>query len=390
VNARLTIWLWAAGDLIRHPYQAILTGAALASVFLFAAVPLLLYRGITDLATEILQEGPSVVARRISGGQWAPMPIAEALEAATSTPGVVSARPRIQGVVAGPQGAVTVVAVCFDGDDESSAAPGGFASPKPGEAIVGPGVLASEENHKDAPAVLILRGETAVSLKPAGFFDDKHASAVHDVVFVHQYDARRLLGLAPGYAVDLAIRVFHEQEAEAVIPDLADAFPWPSRMTTRTETSKAYTASVARRGGLYYLVLAPCILALALIVAAGFRGAGRGAYESGLLKSLGWTTPDIVGLFILKALLIAVPSVAAGAALSFFLVHWPGIEWPGFLFFGWERTPPGLHLEPSGSLPVLALTATAVSVPYLAANLWPALRYASADPYELLRREGGR
>ena len=45
---------------------------------------------MTSLAEDILEKGPSLVARRISGGQWGPIPVAEAVEAALSVPGVVS------------------------------------------------------------------------------------------------------------------------------------------------------------------------------------------------------------------------------------------------------------------------------------------------------------
>ncbi len=388
MTGRLTIWLWAARDVLRHPWQALLTGVALSSVIIFATVPLLLSTGMTSLAEDILEKGPSLVARRISGGQWGPIPVAEAVEAALSVPGVVSARPRIWGVAAGPDGPVTVVGIA-DGTDRNAESFSDFASPpKRGEAVVGPGVLATNREDGAPLPSLTLMAEKRLTVAVAGCFDEKSALVAHDIVVLHADDAREILGLSPGYASDLAIRVFHEQEADAVMPDLADAFAWPSRMTTRTEALKSYTASTARRGGLFYLVLAPCILAMALIVVAAYGNAARGSANAGLLKALGWTAPDIVRLFLCKALLVTVPAVAAGMACSYFLIYWPGTVWPGYLFFGWKQTPPGLHLAPSDAIPILALAAAAAATPYLAANLWPALRCAAADPHDLLRSKG--
>jgi hypothetical protein len=120
--------------------------------------------------------------------------------------------------------------------------------------------------------------------------------AVHDIILLDENDARYILELEKGFASDLAIRVFHEQEADAILPDLVDAFPWPvSLVTTKNETLKMYTASTARRAGLIYLALVPSLLALALIVAAGFKGTRGKMYEAGLLKALGWTTRILSG-----------------------------------------------------------------------------------------------
>ncbi len=392
MTGRTSIWLWAARDLLRSPWQSLLIGAALASVIVAASVPVLFSRGLSESAKNLLQEGPSIVARRISAGQWAPIPVEEAVEAAESVPGVTSARPRIWGTVGGPDGPVTVVGQTGQrpektGKPKKSAEPTLF--PARGEAIVGYGTLSGNESEQGEGNPLALHGEKSLSFEIAGTFDKKHSMAVHDVVLLHEDDARELLGLAPGFASDLAIRVFHEQEADAVLPDLADAFPWPSRMTTRGETLKMYTASTARRGGLFYLVLAPCILALALICAAGSRASGRGDYEAGLLKALGWTTRDIVRLFVYRAILVAAPSSAAASALSVFLMFRPGIAWPGYLFFGWKHNPPGFFMDPSGAIPALMLSVAAVLTPYLASALWPAVACASADPCELLRREDG-
>ena len=115
--------------------------------------------------------------------------------------------------------------------------------------------------------------------------------------------------------------------------------------------------------------------------------AGREGYETGLLKALGWTTRDLVRLFMNRAILIAAPSAAVAMSVSFLLVFRPGITWPGYLFFGWKHIPPGFRFDPSGALPALILSAAAVLTPYLVSVLWPALGYASADPQDLLRRE---
>jgi ABC-type lipoprotein release transport system permease subunit len=292
-------------------------------------------------------------------------------------------------VAAGPDGPVTVVGIPGEKNQDKEAFSGLATLPGRREAVVGPGVFSTNGGDDIERSFLTLMGEKRLTVSIAGYFDERHAVVAHDVALLHADDAREIFGLAPGYASDLAIRVFHEQEAEAILPDLAAAFPWPSRMTTRAQALKRYKASTARRGGLFYLVLAPSILSMALIVVAAYGNAVRNAADAGLLKALGWTTPDIVRLFLYKALLVAFPAVASGMAFSYFLVYWPGIVWPGYLFFGWKQAPPGFYLDPTGAIPILMQSAAAVATPYLAANLWPALRCAASDPHDLLRSKGG-
>jgi hypothetical protein len=81
--------------------------------------------------------------------------------------------------------------------------------------------------------------------------------AIHDIVLLDENDARHILELEQGFASDLAINVFHEQESNAILPDLIDAFPWPVSLTTKNETLKSYTASATRRAGLIYMALVP-------------------------------------------------------------------------------------------------------------------------------------
>ena len=94
-----------------------------------------------------------------------------------------------------------------------------------------------------------------------------------DVVLVHPADARRLLGLASGEAVDLAVDVFHAEEAAALRPELAAAFSWPVRITARSEAVGLYTGGLARRGGLMLIAGIPAVLALVLVVLGAVREA---------------------------------------------------------------------------------------------------------------------
>jgi len=254
-------------------------------------------------------------------------------------------------------------------------------SPKRGEAVLGAGITTGAN-----PDSLKLTGHNTLIFNVIDTLDAKTSMVAHDLVLVHPDDARQLLGIAEEYASDLIVDVFHETEAEAVLPDLAGVFPWPVRMTTRTEAAGIYISASARQSGIVYITVIPGILALALIVVGVVKGQIRQNCNVGLFKALGWTTTNIFQMQLLKALVIGIPAVTAGMIVSYGLVLRPGSSWPGYLFFGWKDNPPPLFLNASGAFLVLTEVAVLVFLPYLAAALWPALRAAVSDPQDFLER----
>jgi ABC-type lipoprotein release transport system permease subunit len=386
-----SVWLWAVRDLIRRPFESILLAFSLSSVIIIASIALLLCQGISTTAEKLLEHGPSVVARRVVSGHWVPVPVEEAVKAAVSVPGVISATPRIWGVINGPEAPVTIIGYPLLNQNEELLKNHLELDKSPirGNAIIGQGVLSAPSIADSNIGLVLLNGLRELKVQVIKVLPAKSSMAVHDIILLDENDARYILELEKGFASDLAIRVFHEQEADAILQDLVDAFPWPVSLVTKNETLKMYKASTARRAGLIYLILVPSLPGLALIVAVGFKGTRGKMYEAGLLKALGWTTKDIVGFFMCRAALIAFPASIFGMAAAYVLVYFPGISWPGQLFFGWQSNAPGLYLNTAGSIHILLQVAAGVLVPYLVSNLWPAIENATTDPHRLLQEEGG-
>jgi ABC-type lipoprotein release transport system permease subunit len=251
--------------------------------------------------------------------------------------------------------------------------------PKRGEAVIGVGITTGED-----PDFLKLTGHNALIFRIIDTLKAKTSMVAHDMVLVHPDDAGQLLGIAEGYASDLIVEVFHETEAEAILPDLSRAFPWPVRMTTRKEAAGIYISASAHRSGIVYITIIPGILALALIVVGVVKGQMAQSCNVGLFKALGWTTTNIFQMQLLKALVIGIPAVTAGMVVSYGLVFRPGSSWPGYLLFGWKDNPPPLFLNASGAFLVLIEMVVLIFLPFLVAALWPALRAAIADPQDFL------
>ena len=362
--------LWAVRDLTRYPAESILLGLCLAALVALPGTAMLLSQGLAETSARLLAAGPDLVVRRVGGAGFLPLPEAEGIASARSVPGVIGVRPRIWGTAAGPEGPVTVVTRSPGAPEVPEIAPD---PPAPGEGIVGPGISATDAG------TIQLTGVDLVTVRVAGRFPESLSMPAHDLVWLDPADARRLLGIPPDAVSDLAVDVFHDAEADAIQPDLAAAFPWPVRITSRGAVVERYRSDLARRGGLVAVSLIPAVLGLALLVLATVRSTWGRRREIALLRALGWTAGDVARLTFLRALAVGLPAAALGMGAGYALVHWPGIRWPGALFLGWSGPPPALRLDPSGALLPLLTLAALVLIPYVAAAVLPALRAASGD-----------
>ncbi len=371
---------WAMRDLMRRPGDALLAGLAVGALVATVATSLLLVEGAGRTARALIEAGPDLVVRRLDAGGWAPMPVEQGLAAVADVRGVRRPRSRVWGVLASPQGAITLVG-CDDAMREDLGALH-VDPPAPHEAIVG---------HQLADLLgqsLTLASEDRWdTFDVKATFDPEVDVATFDVVLVDEEAARWLLGIPAGHATDLALEVFHEGEADALRAALAHELPFPARITTRADARGVHGEVLGRRGTLASIAAVPAALALLLLVVATVReGIGR-RREVGLLKTLGWTTGDVMRLHMMRALQIGLPATAVGLAVAYALVFAPGSRWPGELLLGWQGRGPALHLDPAGAAVVMLEVAGLVLLPWLVATAWPVARGAAEDPQAMLEAE---
>lgn len=378
-----TLQIWAFRELLRRPLESMLLAAALTATIAVAGTFLLLPRAIFGTVSQLMENTPSVVVRRVGAGGWRPMPVREAVEAARQVVGVVSARPRVWGAVAGPDGPLTVIGVHREHLPPMVA---GHPDPLPvrGQAIAGPGVYGS-----GAEGALCLKGAVAGDFQVVGRLPGETSLFTHDLVLTHMADARQLVGLEDGYASDLAVDVFHDGEESAILPDLSAAFPWSVQCTTRRQSTGVYADGLNRIGTIGTVAVIPAVLAVCLLVAVNVRKSMGRQTELGILKATGWCTADIVRLQMVRILSVCLPSAVFGSLASFLLVFWPGAAWTGRILLGWTTPPPMLYLDPSGAVWVLLAVAGLVLAPVAASALLPAVRCATRDVTDLIEGSSG-
>jgi len=373
--------LWAGRELLARPGATLLIALAMGLLTTMMATGMLLSQALTATTDRLLAQGPDLVVRRVTHDGGQPISV-QTTAVALTIPGIIDARPRIWGTVRTPRGIVTVVAA-----DEKAIrqvlGSGSIRAPGPGEALIGNGVPLSETGSR-----LVLQDVVTITVRVTQRFPPETDLVTHDLVMLHPADARSLLGLAPGDACDLALTVFHPEEAEALMPELARAFPWPVHIATRQETRKHYATAFGRRGGLNAMLFLPAVIALVLLAASVVQQQIGNRARVGLFKALGWTSRDIVRLQVTKALLVGLPAIATGLLIAYGLVYAPSQQWVGTLLLGWQKTAPLTHLDPGYATPIFLEVAGILLLPYIAAVLWSSLVQTASDPQDLLNRGG--
>ena len=373
-----SLCMWAGREILRAPGQSLMIFLVLALVTAFVGAALLFTDALSHTATIALEKAPSLIIRNISHGGWEPIAVKQSVKAATQVRGVTRATPRLWGLVQGPNGPVTVVGVSHESpalDHE----PQHFTPPHIGNAVVGPGIEAIPGSTLQLQTVNRSFSFTVTQKLPATF-----SATVNDTVLLHEHDARKILEIPDGFASDLAIDVYHASEEEAILPDLATAFPFTVSITTRNQSTGRYSGAITRRGGLFLLVSLPAILALILLVLATNRNQKQYRQEIGLLKTMGWTTGEILYLHGVKSLMIGLPALLTGSTLAYGLVFTDLAIIPANILFDWKSSPPMLWIPWTDMLLNLSVVSSTVMLPWLAAVIWPVFRASATDPQQLV------
>lgn len=379
-----TIQIWAFRDLLRRPFESLLLGITLTLTVAILGTLLLFPRALHDTLNTLLKATPAIILRCVDATGFCPLPVQESVLASENVVGVVSVRPRIWGLVNGPDGPLTIVGVLEDKIPKALAS-GLTRLPNQGEVIIGFGVSIGPSAD-----ILKLKGVISRNYQVIDRLSEKTSMFTHDLVLMNPEDARQLIGLPKGYACDLAIDVFHENEQDAILSDLIASFSWPVECVTRLQSQGLCAGRLNRGRTLIAIAVIPAVLALCLLVAVNTRKSMGRQSDLGIMKAMGWTTGDIIRFQLYRELSVCLPSAAVGICLSFILVYGPGAGWAADFFLGWKTLPPSLYLETTGAATVLLEMAGLILVPMIASAFLPALKGATSDVHDMIKDAGGR
>lgn len=373
--------VWAARDLRRQPVQTVILFASLATLTLLMGMLLILHQTMAEATQRLTAETPAMVVQRVDTQGRLPIPVDAAVTRIAGIAGVLRPRGRVWGIAQSLQGPVIVLGATREVLDRL---PDGAPAPAPGQALAGPGVPDGMDMLSLTPPGRPARVFRIIHRMPL-----KNGLTLQKTLVLHLADARALFGLAEGQASDLALDVFHDEEAPSMVSEIAKALDWPAQITTRREQMGRRLSDLSRRAGLLLWTFVPAMLAMALLVAALGAWGRQRRWETALFKAVGWTTRDILQLFLYRGLLVGLPAVVSGTVCAVGLLDLPGMDGVAHLLFDWDGPPPFLFFRLQAGLTGLFFVALMAGLPFMTAVFWSGWRAATADPADVLMEGGG-
>jgi ABC-type lipoprotein release transport system permease subunit len=381
---------FALSALARRKARALALGGGLVFGVALVAAVLFLTEALRAEAERAHDANPDIVVQRLVGGR--PTTIAAAsVDKIKDIPSVRTVTPRVWGYVFLPslQGNVTIVGTAKGAPALSTAngalSEGRDLTPGAHEMIAGVELARFLGMRVGDELGLPSADPRSKPMKLVGTFDSRIDLWTADVVICDEDDARALLGVPDGEAIDVAVMLGNPQEARIVAATILDDLPG-SRVIERDLLARVYHLAYGRRAGLVLGATIPALLAL--FVLAWDRASGVGPDERreiAILKAVGWSTGDVLWAKLLESLLVGAAATALGLLLAYAWVFWLGAPGLRPALVGWSVLYPKSKLTPAVDIGQLIGITLAVLGPFALLSIVPAWRAATADPMESMR-----
>jgi ABC-type lipoprotein release transport system permease subunit len=206
-----------------------------------------------------------------------------------------------------------------------------------------------------------------------------------DLIMISSTDFRILFKFPVGQATDLAVSVSNPKELGTVASKIAQLFP-DSRPILKSEILRTYQAVFDWRGGMTVVMLASALLSF--VIFAWDKATGLSAEERkeiGILKSIGWSTSDVLLLKFWEGVVISLTAFLLGVVLAYGHVFFLSAPLFAQALKGWSVIYPEFRLSPVVDSYQLAVLFFLTVVPYTTATIVPCWRAATADPDAAMR-----
>ncbi len=353
-------------------------------VFAYASVVFFI-QALSHETKIVLENTPDLMVQRIEGGRLVPLSLVVGQEIGRIR-GIKTVVPRIWGYYFdSPTGGVFTLL----GSDSLNAGLSlvrgqGIVPGDSGVVICGTGFLETHQLKLGDDLFLFDPRETLHNFRIIGAFTAPSDLLTRDLVVLPRADARRILGLQPNQATDLALFVHNDSEIENISRKIDRRFP-SLRVVTKSEIRSTYEALFGYRGGLFLFGLLISLLAFLILAwqkATGISAEAR--REIGILKAIGWDVSDVLILKFWEGLSISLTSTLLGLLLAYLHVFWWEAPLIKPFMVGWSIIYPRFKLLPVIEIGSVALILVLAVIPYTAATIVPSWKAAVTDPAEVM------
>lgn len=324
-------------------------------------------------AAILLRDAPDMVVQRLVAGRQDLIPTGYA-ESIASIRGVNGVRPRLWGYYYdGLNGAnYTIVA-----DD--------YTASSPESAVIGNGIARSRSMVVGDLLPLISYDKAPLMLQIRSILPSESDLMAADLIIITSEDFRTLFKFPAGVATDLAVDVGNPKELTTVASKIVQQFP-DSRPILKSEILRTYQAIFDWRGGMVVIILTSALLSF--VIFAWDKATGLSAEERkeiGILKSIGWSTSDVLLLKFWEGVVVSLTAFLLGVVLAYANVFFLSAPLFTQALKGWSVIYPEFRLSPNVDGYQLAVLFFLTVVPYTAATVIPCWRAATADPDSAMR-----
>ena len=342
-------------------------------VFLITSV-LFFSNAIRREANAVLEDAPEMIIQKIIAGRHDLIPISYA-DRVKSIRGVRKVKGRLWGYYFHQA----------SGSNYTLMATADF-SLKENETIIGDGVLRTWGTIRDNQLYFKAYDGQAVTLKIVNTFSADTDLVSSDLILLSESAFRRILGVPPGFATDLAATIRNLNETPIIAEKVLDLLP-DTRPVLREEIRRTYTSLFDWRSGYIIVLLSGAVLAF--FIFAWDKATGLSAEERteiGILKSLGWDTSDILLLKFWEGLVVCLTAFMVGVMAAYIHVFFASASLFEHALKGWAVLYPAFELQPEVNFYQLANVFALTVLPYVLITIVPAWRVSITDPDSVMRQ----
>jgi len=260
-----------------------------------------------------------------------------------------------------------------------------YMASSPESAVIGNGLARSRSMVVGDLLPLISYDKAPLMLQIRSILPGESDLMAADLIVITSEDFRTLFKFPAGLATDLAVDVGNPKELATVASKIAQQFP-DSRPILKSEILRTYQAIFDWRGGMVVIILASALLSF--IIFAWDKATGLSAEERkeiGILKSIGWSTSDVLLLKFWEGVVISLTAFLLGVVLAYGHVFFLSAPIFAQALKGWSVIYPDFRLSPNVDGYQLAVLFFLTVVPYTAATVIPCWRAATTDPDSAMR-----
>jgi ABC-type lipoprotein release transport system permease subunit len=324
-------------------------------------------------AALILRGAPEIIVQKLVAGRHELIPLAY-VQRLKAIRGVQDVKGRLWGYYFDPIGRATYTIMTTEG-----------MPLKDNEIAVGAGISRVRQVFRHSAMLLRTFDGRPISFHIRGVLSPESELLSADLILMSATGFRRLFGVPPEVATDLAVTVRNKKEIPTIAAKIVDQFP-DTRAITRDEILRTYEAVFDWRGGIMIAILAGAVLAF--LIFAWDKAAGLSAEEKreiGILKAIGWETADVLQLKFWEGMVVSLSSFFIGIILAYFHIFYASASLFAPVLKGWATLYPNFRLTPFINGYQIAILFGFTVIPYTVATILPSWRAATIDPDVIMR-----